>query len=92
MAQLARRTVQDFITQVQAQTNASGTIVYVATLNTDGSVKITRNGVVVFSNVLWSMGAGVAVTDANISGDSVTVLGGPQSARGDAQAFINSLV
>jgi hypothetical protein len=90
---LARRTVQDFMAQVAAQTNAAGTVVYVASLNADGSVKITRNGVVIYPKVQWGMGVGEALTDANISGDSVTVLDNAGGVgRGDAQQFINSLV
>ena len=90
---LARRIVQDFIAQVNAQTNATGTVVYSASLNADGSVKITRNGVAVYPKVQWGMGVGCAISDANVSGDTVTVLDAAGGVgRGDAQQFINGLV
>jgi len=86
----ARRSVTDFIAQVNAQTNATNT--YVATLNANGAVKITKNGVSLYPNVYWAMGAGVALTDSNISGDSVTLINNDGTVgRGDAQQFINSL-
>lgn len=88
---LARRTVQDFMTQVNARTNTLGTIVYSTLLNNDGSVQISKNGVVLFPKVYWGMGTGVAVTDLNISGDSLDIVTGPQVASADAQQFINSL-
>lgn len=90
---LTRSNVQDFIAQVRARTNTLGTIVYVATLNSDGSVLISRNGVTIFPKVLWYMGTGSAITDTNISGDTVTTLcNDGTTGRGDAQLFINSLI
>lgn len=91
MAPLARRTVQDFMAQVNAQTVAGGNT-YSTSLNADGSVKITKNAVALYSKVLWAMGVGEALTDLNISGDSVTVLDNAGGCgRGDAQLFIFSL-
>lgn len=89
----ARRSVQDFITQVAAQT--PGTVsgaTYSAALNTDGSVAVSKNGVVIWPKVQWYMGAGEAVTDSNISGDSVTLINNDGTVgRGSTQAFINNL-
>lgn len=87
-----RNNVQDFIRDVRAQTNAAGTIVFVGTLNSDGSVKITRNGTTIYPNVYWFMGPATATTDA-AQGDSVRVRSVDSSWQsGDAQMFINSLV
>ena len=90
----ARRSVQDFIAQVAAQTPGTKTgATYTATLNADGSVKVSQNGVVIYPNVQWAMGAGEARTDSNISGDGVTLINNDGTVgRGDAQLFINSLV
>jgi hypothetical protein len=90
---LARRSVQDFIAQVNARTPGlvSGAT-YSATLNSDGSVQITVNSVIVYPKVQWSMGAGEALTDSNISGDSITRINNDGTVgRGDAQLFISSL-
>lgn len=93
MAALARRSVFDFIQQVNGQTPGSiSKAVYSASQNTDGTVQITKNGVVLFAKVGWAMGAGVALTDINISGDSVSILGAEGTwSRGDCQQFILSL-
>lgn len=89
----ARRSVQDFIAQVNNRTTLLVGVTYSATLSSDGTVKITRNGVTIYPKVLWSMGAGNAVTDSNISGDSIdTVNNDGTVGSGDAQNFINSLV
>ena len=89
----ARRSVQDFIAQVNAQTpGVKSGATYAATLNASGSVQITKNGTVIYPNVLWWMGVSSAVTDTNITGDSVTLLNNDgTTGRGDAQQFINSL-
>lgn len=91
---LARRTVQDFVAQIAAQTPGSKSgATYVATLQADGSVQVTKNGVVLYRRVLWGMGAASAVTDANISGDSVDVYGNDGIVgSSDGQSFINNLV
>ena len=87
----ARRSVQDFIAQVAARTTTG--ITYVATLLASGAVQISRNGVTTYPSVLWSMGVSEALTDLNISGDSVTTINNDGTVgRGDAQLFINSLV
>ena len=88
-----RRSVQDFIAAVNAQTPGSvSSAVYAATLQGDGSVQITKNGVILFPHVLWAMGVGGAVTDVSTFGDTVTILRNDGTvARGDAQQFINSL-
>ena len=90
----ARRSVQDFIAQVAAQTPGVKTgATYVAALNADGSVKVSQNGTVIWPKVQWSMGTGEAITDTNISGDSVTLINNDgTTGRGDAQQFINNLV
>jgi hypothetical protein len=90
---LYRRTVQDFIAQVGAQTPGviSGAV-YAASMNADGSVQITKNGVVYYPKVIWGQGVESAVSDANISGDSVTVLDSAGGVgRGDALQFIQNL-
>ena len=87
----ARRSVQDFIAQVAARTTTG--ITYVATLLASGAVQISRNGTIIFPSVLWAMGTSEALTDLNISGDSVTLMNNDgTTGRGDAQLFINSLV
>ena len=88
-----RFSVQDFIAQVNAQTPGAVTsAVYQATLNSDGTVKITKNAVQLYAKVLWNQGTQGAVTDNNLQGDVVTIFQNDASvARGDAQLFINSL-
>lgn len=87
-----RRTVQDFIAAVNAQTPGSVSgATYAGTLNTDGTVQITRNSVVLWPKVYWFMGPGSAKTDAN-QGDSIRAWGLDAAiASGDAQAFLNTL-
>ena len=87
----ARRSIQDFMAQVNARTTTG--VTYTTALNSDGSVQITRNGTIVYPKVQWYTGSGAAITDTNISGDSVTLLNNDgTTGRGDAQLFINSLV
>jgi hypothetical protein len=95
MAQTLRTTVQDFMSAVRGAPNAA-TGKYAATLNSDGTVKISINatGVVVWPNVYWQMGPTSAATDANISNDAIRLLGngnGVAVGCGDAQQFLNSL-
>lgn len=90
----ARRSVQDFIAQVAAQTPGIKTgATYSASLNADGSVAVSQNGVVIYPKVQWAMGTGEARTDFNISGDGVTLINNDGTVgRGDAAQFIASLV
>ena len=89
----ARRSVQDFIAQVAAQTPGTKTgATYAATLLASGAVQVSKNGVIVYPTVYWAMGTGGAVSDTNISGDTVTLSNNDgTTGRGDAQQFINSL-
>jgi hypothetical protein len=90
---MARLTVQDFVADVANRTDPAGLIVYVATLNADGSIKITNNGGILYPKVYWAMGRQSARTDANPNADSVTILNADGTVScGDAQQFINSLV
>jgi hypothetical protein len=88
-----RFTVQDFIAQVNAQTpGVVSSAVYQATLNTDGTVKITKNAVQIYAKVLWNMGTQGAITDSNLQGDRVVIFQNDASVgSADAQLFINSL-
>jgi hypothetical protein len=90
----ARRSVQDFIAQIAAQTPGTKTgATYSASLNSDGSVAVSQNGTVIYPKVQWAMGVGEAVTDSNISGDGVTLINNDGTVgRGSAQHFINSLI
>jgi hypothetical protein len=95
MAQTLRTTVQDFMSAVRSAPNAAAGK-YAATLNSDGTVKISiqASGVVIWPNVYWQMGPNGVYTDANISGDAVRMLGngnGVAVGSGDAQQFLNSL-
>lgn len=93
----ARNNLQDFMRDIRARGVNAGTSlnVYGATLNADNiTVQITKNGVVLFSKVLWPGSGASALTDASSPNtDTVDVQGaeGIYSA-GSAQAFINSLV
>jgi hypothetical protein len=89
----ARRSVQDFIAQVAAQTPGTKTgATYSATLLASGAVQISKNGVIIYPTVYWAIGTGEAVTDSNISGDSITLSNNDgTTGRGDAQSFINNL-
>ena len=89
----ARRSVQDFMAQVNARTpGLKSGATYATSLNSDGTVAITANGVTLYSKVFWGTGRGV-VTDLNVSGDSVMALAADGTVQsGDAQLFINSLV
>lgn len=92
MAQTLRTSVQDFMSAVRSAGSAVGK--YTATLNSDGSVKITitATAAVVWNKVYWQIGPGMAATDANISADSVTAIDASNAlARVDAQQFLNSL-
>ncbi len=91
MAQSARRNVFDFMAQVNAQTNSVTGVVFATSQNSDGSVQITRNGVILYNKVNWGVGPGQAVSDANVSGDSVLVHNNGCRVPADAQAFIYSL-
>jgi hypothetical protein len=89
----ARQSINDFIRDVGART--SGTIVYAASLNADNvTVKITRNGVVVWAKVLWPGTGSAAITDAGGQNqDTVDLFDGAGFFNaGSASAFINSLV
>lgn len=94
-----RRSVQDFMAAVNAQTPGvkSGNN-YSTALNSDGSVAITSTvpstgvATVIYANVWWANPRGGAVTDLNATGDIVTIRQNDKSiATCDAQLFINSL-
>lgn len=84
-----RRSVQDFIAQINGQTNSINT--YVGSLNPDGTVKVTRNGYVLYSRIFWGNHS-VAVTDMNTTGDGITFLGElPPGRTGDTAIFLLGL-
>lgn len=88
-----RNSVQDFIRDVGARTTSQN--LYVASLNADGSVQVSKNGVVLYSKVIWPGTGTAARTDASGQNfDSVSVLdsGTLNFSTGSAQSFINSLV
>jgi hypothetical protein len=87
----------DFQRDVAARTvTAPVPIVWSATLNSDNvSYKLTRNGVTIYSKVLWNAQGSAAITDAGGSSnyDTVTVIdpGSGYPVVGSAQQFINNL-
>jgi hypothetical protein len=86
----ARTQITHFIRDVGAQTNPAN--VYAAATNTDGSLKVTKNGATVHAKIFWSVAQGVARTDANPSGDTVTFVDAEGVTRtADASAFLNTL-
>ena len=91
-----RNSVTDFIRDIGARTNASGSVVFIGSTNADGTVKITRNGVTIFAKVIWPGPSAAAATDAAGAGNNDTVFvqdaGGGYYNAGSAQNFINSLV
>jgi hypothetical protein len=96
MATAYRKSVTDFMAAVSSRGVNAGTSsnVYSCALNADGSVQISKNGVVIFSAVRWPGTGSCAQTDAGgANQDSVDILdSGSQNFNvGSAQAFINSL-
>jgi hypothetical protein len=90
-----RRNVQDFLAGIAARTNSSGTVVYVGTVQKDGTIQITRNGVTYCPRVLWNDGPASATNDATGVGqaDSVTILNADGNiSKGDTQQFLQTLV
>lgn len=91
----ARQTMVDYTAAVVAQSR-SGAVFTVQT-NKDGSHAILRNGVVLYSKVIYvapgSGSGGGTPTDANPRGDRVMIFdpSSPTGTYADAQIFVNSL-
>ena len=85
---MARNNALDFQRDVAAR---SGKNTYAATPSSDGTHKVTKNGVVLHPRIFYA-GSGGAVTDANPSGDKVIVFS-PDGMIGvaDAAVFLQSL-
>lgn len=83
-----RYSVQDFIAQVNSIGKTAKGNLYNASLNTDGSVQVTQNGVVINGKAWWGI-RGVAVTDANPSGDSLTHSSGRTA---DSMTYLQGLI
>ena len=91
----ARQSVQDALSAIRSVTPVSGNK-YAASLNTDNSISVLRNGVALPFKLWWCVsGLPVARTDANQnSSDTVTIqdADGSNSRNGDFQGFLNSLL
>lgn len=91
-----RNSYLDFQRDIAARSNAATGVVYASSLNSDNvSLKITRNGVTIYSKVLWNAQGSAAQTDAGgVNQDVVTYFdaGSGYPIPGSAQQFINSLV
>ncbi len=91
-----RQTIQDFMRDIRARGINGGTSqnLYATSLNGDGSVSVSKNGVVLFAKVVWPGSGTAAATDAGGQNeDTVNIFDGsgmPYS--GSAQQFINDLV
>ena len=97
MAQAIRQSVQDFIRDVGARGINGGTSqnLYAASLNSDGSVSVSKNGIVIFAKVVWPGNGVSARTDASGQNeDTVNILdpGSQNFSTASAQTFINNLV
>jgi hypothetical protein len=100
VAPLRRYFRQDFQRDVGARSGITPGNVIAANLNADGvSFSITRTtnqGVTttLFKKVLWGMGNGGVLSDANPSGDTVTIFSNDDpacAASVDTAAFLNTL-
>lgn len=99
MAPLPRNSVTDFIRDVAARgINAGSSLnLYVATLSADNTtLTIKKNGVVLFSKVIWQAGGPPAVAATDAGGvqnfDTVVVFGAEgNTSVGSAQSFLNNL-
>lgn len=94
-----RVTVQDFMSAVRQRSNGNNN--FGATLNSDGSVQITKTpvtggaAVIAYAKVWYNITGYSAGTDANSNScDTVTVCNadGSNANSGDAQTFLNTLV
>lgn len=82
---MARKSATDLANDVANKTN------HQAAINPDGTLTVSKNGVVHFSKVVF-IPNGEAITDANPSGDTVLIYSADGSeAKSDAQLFLNSL-
>lgn len=88
-----RLTILDFLRDVAAQSNAAKGIVYVGTINADGTVKVSRNGVVIYPQVWWSMSPNTSPSDVPSAGDTIRAHAADGTWQaGDAQQWLQSLV
>lgn len=85
----ARNNVADFQRDVAARTTSRN--VYVAVPNSDGTVRVTKNGVTLQPRIFYA-GNGGAITDANPTGDRVIIID-PNGivSLADATVYLNTL-
>ncbi|HTB93141.1 MAG TPA: hypothetical protein VK728_09945 [Candidatus Sulfotelmatobacter sp.] len=85
----ARNNGADFQRDVAARSTSKN--YYVAAPNSDGTVKVTKNGVTLHPRVFYA-GTGGALTDANPTGDRVIIID-PNGIIGfaDATVYLNTL-
>lgn len=85
----ARNNGADFQRDVAARSTSKNS--YVAAPNSDGTVKVTKNGVTLHPRIFYA-GNGGAITDANPTGDRVIIID-PNGVIGiaDASVYLNSL-
>jgi hypothetical protein len=89
-----RNTVQDFMAAIRAQgkiANATSPNIYGATLNSDGSVAVTRNAVVIWPKIVYNMGAQIIGAQGDGNQDSLTIFSNGVTAPSSVTNFLSTL-
>jgi len=72
-----RITLQDFLSAIRSQTgksvNATSPNVYGASINADGTVTVTRNGVVIFPRIFYLQGQQITGQTGDLNQDSLVI-------------------
>lgn len=94
---LRRNFLTDFQRDIGARSVAGAGITpvtFASTVNADGSLSITRNGIVIWPKVFWPGGGNAgAATDANPSADHVNIYSVEGTvSTADANQFLLNLV
>jgi hypothetical protein len=91
-----RRTVQDFMAAIRAQgknANGTSTNLYGATQNADGSVTVTKNGMTLYSKILYNQGNQIVGAQGDGNQDSMTVISAEgATAVGSVTNFLSTLI
>jgi len=90
-----RSTVQDFMSAIRSQgkvANATSPNTYGASVNSDGTVAVTKNGIVIFPRILYNQGQQIVGGQGDQNFDSLTIFSiDGMLATGSVTNFLSTL-
>jgi len=91
-----RNNIQDFLAAIRAQgklANSTSPNLYGASLNADGTVAVTRNGVLIWPRILYNQGQQSTGPQGDANQDSLTIFSNDGAfAVGSVTTFLSTLI